>query len=235
MLKAIVIISFMLIYTLECFSQKEGYIALSTGPGMPVGEFAGQDYNNEKAGLAKLGAFFDLSYAAKLGKNFGFSVLLRGQSNAIDSKRIEAELLRLNPGFNFLVKSKNWGASNLMIGGYGSFPLNTENHSSFETRALIGIISATSPEIRINATYGNSSQNYINRSITATSYSLLVGAGFKFNLNSKICLITNLDILASEPKFNYKVITYSTVPGESFEFRQQMTTINLGVGVGFRL
>ena len=235
MQKAIVLIFSMSLLTLKCQSQEKGYIALSLGSSIPVGEFASQDINNEKAGLAKLGAFIDISYATKLGKSFGISVLLRGQSNAIDNHRIEAELSKLNPGINFTVSSKNWGASNLMIGGYGSFPLNSDNHSSFETRALIGILSGTSPEILFNATYGNTSQNYITRSVSATSYSFLIGVGFKFEVSKKLCVLTNVDILGSEPKFNYKVITYSTTPGESFDFRQQITTVNVGVGVGFRL
>ena len=60
--------------------DKKGYIGISLGPSIPLGDLASKDIDNESAGFATSGAIFDISVAYKLGKGpFGITAMLRGQ------------------------------------------------------------------------------------------------------------------------------------------------------------
>jgi hypothetical protein len=216
-------------------AQDKGYLIFTIGPSFPTGDFASKNLTNEHAAFASTGAIFDLAFAYKLGKNFGLAAVLRGQSNTTDAQAIADESARQYPGINWTVETQSWGLGALLIGGNGSFPICTSNKTSFEVRALIGFGSATSPQLKIT---GSSSGNlaWVNQaSATASSAAYLIGAGFKFNVGSKVCLLTTLDYFGSKPEFKNVLMTASTGDSQKNTFSQSIETINLGIGFGFRL
>jgi hypothetical protein len=62
--------------------DEKGYIGISLGPSIPMGDLSSKDADNDAAGWANTGAVFDISFAYKLGEgNFGITALLRGQES----------------------------------------------------------------------------------------------------------------------------------------------------------
>lgn len=225
---------FILLITYYSFSQDKGYVAISLGPSIPIGDFASTDLNNSSSGLAKTGAIFDITFAYKLGTNMGLTAMLRGQSNPVDNQSLLDQLNREDPTISWRVDSKNWGIGGFMFGGYGSFAIAT-GKTSFEWRAMIGFLSASSPDLTLSGTQNGISAWAKLNSTTSTSFAYLIGAGFKFNVGAKICLLTNLDYMGSSAEFKNARTTNSAGTFSEETISQKFGTINFGIGIGLRL
>lgn len=210
--------------------NEQGYIGLSVGPSIPVGNFASTDLNNETAGLAKPGAIFDISFAYPLGQgSFGIMGLLRGQANPFDAQALADELARMSPGTAFTVEAKPWSVGGLMAGGYGVFYVT--DRTSFEARAMIGFMNASSPEIKIKT-----GSDWVRQSsVAGNTVGFLVGAGFRFDISKRMYLLTMLDYMGEKPEFKDYEITSSTGENAKDTFSQPMGAINLSIGLAFKL
>lgn len=219
----------------QIYAQDEkGYIGISLGPSIPMGDLSSKDADNEAAGWANTGAMFDISFAYKLGEsNFGVTALLRGQANPTDAQALVDEIANQNPGINWTVESDGWGIGGLMFGGFGSFPISEK--ASFDTRAMIGFLSASSPEITVTGTGPGGTAWIKQGSSTSSSFAYLIGAGFKFDVGSKIYLLTNLDYLGSNPEFSNVELTASDGSRETDTWSQSMGTLNFSVGIALKL
>ncbi len=72
--------------------NEKGFIGISLGPSIPLGDLASKNPNNSAAGFANTGAIFDISFAHKLGGgNLGITAILRGQSNPTDAQAMADE------------------------------------------------------------------------------------------------------------------------------------------------
>lgn len=215
------------------FSQNKGVVSISLGPSIPIGEFASKDINNSSAGYAKTGALLDISFSYKLGKIFGVSVLLRGQTDNLDNAAFGIDLAN-QTGNNWSVSSKPWSMGGLMFGGYGSFLVSPK--VSFDAKAMIGFLRVTSPEINTTLSGSGGSGWLKQNSVVATSFSYILSGGFKFDIGKKTCLLTNLDYLVSKPEFrNVEVVTSLGGAPQISTFRQNIQTINFSMGIGLKL
>ncbi len=216
------------------YSQDRGYIAVSAGPSFPNGDFGSKDVNNEAAGLATTGAIFDITFAQKFGKTFGMTLMLRGQANPIDAQPVVDELYSQFPTLFWTAESTNWGIGGFMGGLYGSFPLGSNGKVTFDTRAMIGYINATSPEITVSAFSGSSSIWVQTQSADAGAFAYLLGAGFKFGIGKRLGLLLNIDYMGANPEFvDVKTITSLGTYTED-TYSQNFGTFNVGVGIGWR-
>lgn len=217
------------------YSQDEkGFIGISLGPSIPIGDFASKDVKNSSAGGADPGAIFNLSFSYKLGEsNFGIAGLLHGQSNPFNSQVLIDNVFDQSAPVNLTVESENWEIGGLMLGGFGSFPITQK--VSFDTRAMIGYLNASSPEFTI--TYSTNAQKGWIKTESASTYSLsyLVGAGFKFDVGKKIYLLTNVDYLSSNPEFTDVSIKSSDGNSQKKTIKQSINSINLSVGIALKL
>lgn len=224
----------LIVNTFYSFAQDKGYVAVSLGPSIATGDFASKDMNNNSAGFANTGAFFDISFAYKLGKNFGVTAILRGQANNVDAQAISNEMSKqFTSDISNTVRTGSWGVGALLTGGYASFPI--ANKWSFESRLMIGFITSTSPDITINLSSPSGSGWVKQNSATGVGFAYLAGVGVKYNVGKKVCLLANFDYLGSNPEFEDVEMTNSVGNLEKNSFTQTFGTINMGVGVGYRL
>lgn len=234
MKKAVLLLTICLFAVTKGFSQDKGYVAVSIGPSFPIGDFASKDPDNEKAGLAQTGAIFDISFGYKLGKNFGVAALIRGQANSTDTQAIVDELYTQIPStVNADVETGNWTAGAFLAGGYASFPVSKK--ISFDPRVMIGFLSATSPDTDVYLSDGSNSGWVKQASVTSTAFAYLVGVGLKFDVGKRICILTNLDYMGANPEFKDVQTLSSDGNIEVNNWKQPFSTINVGVGVGYRL
>jgi hypothetical protein len=215
--------------------DKKGYIGISLGPSLPIGDFASKNFSNTNAGFATNGAIFDISFAYKLGKsNFGITGLIRGQANALDHQAMADELGNSLRGTNWTVESGGaWSLGGYFIGGIGSFPVSEK--VSFDTKAMIGIGISTIPEITITSSDNFGSYWTKQSSTTSSSLAYTLGVGFKFELGKSLYLLTNLDYLGSEPEFQNIDIVDSDGDRTKFTYKQSIRTINLSIGIALKI
>lgn len=231
------IFSILAVFTIstQCYAQgKKGFIGIAFGTSIPFGDLSSKDIDNEAAGWANSGAVFDITFAHKLGDGlFGITGLLRGQANPTDVGALADEFANEYPGVYWTVESDGWGIGGLMVGGYGSFPVSDK--ISFDPRAMIGFLSASSPEWTIVGTGPGGTAWVKQSSRTATSFSYLMGAGFKFDIGKKLHLLTNLDCLGSRPEFMNVEVTASDGSRDIDTWSQRMGTLNLTVGLALKI
>src|SRR5690606_1448615 len=228
------LIALLIIVSQSYAQEKKGYIGISLGPSIPMGDLSSKDADNDAAGWANTGAIFDISFAYKLGGgNFGLTALLRGQANSTDAQALADELANQYPGINWTVESGGWGIGGLMFGGFGSFPLSDK--SSFDTRAMIGFLSASSPELTVTGTGPGGTAWIKQGSTAASSFAYLLGAGFKFDVGRKLYLLTNIDYLGSNPEFRNVETTTSLGTRERSSWSQSMGTLNLSIGLALKI
>ena len=120
-----------------------------------------------------------------------------------------------------------------MFGCFGSFPISEK--ASFDTRVMIGFLSASSPEITITGTGPGGTAWIKQGSTTGASFAYLIGAGFKFDIGSKVYLLTNLDYLGSNPEFSKVELTTSDGSRDTDTWSQNIGTLNLSVGIALKL
>ncbi len=217
------------------YSQDKGYVAISAGPSFPSGDFGSSNTYNEAAGLANTGAIVDITYAQKFGKTFGITVLLRGQTNGVETSSLLWRIRTEIPWVNWSAESGNWRIGGFMGGIYSSIPLGGGKFC-FASRAMLGYLNATSPEITLNGSYPELHFHAWSRigSGQAGAFAWLLGAGFRFNMGQHLCLLTNVDYLGSKPEFE-DVVTEDSFGGYNKDtYSQTFGTVNVGVGIGWR-
>lgn len=235
MKQTILILIILLTITVQSEAQdKKGYISLSLGPSFPIGDFSSKDIDNGKAGFAATGGLLEISFAYKLGEgNFGITALLRDQVNLFDNQSFVNEFTSKFPTTYWTVEGDGWGMGAFLFGGYGSFPFAKK--ASFDTRLMLGVSVATSPEITITETEKGKT-TWLNQSSASTSaFTYLIGAGFKYEIGKRLCLLTNLDYLGAKPEFSSVQYLSSDGSMEWNTFSQKIGTINLSAGIALKM
>ena len=100
---------------------------------------------------------------------------------------------------------------------------------------MIGFLNASSPEITLTATGPGGSAWVKQNSTTATSFAYLIGVGFKFDLGRKLCFLTNIDYLSSNPEFKDVETITSLGDIDKSTWSQSMGTLNLSIGIGLKI
>jgi hypothetical protein len=211
----------------------KGYIGLSLGASIPTGDFGSTDENNQNAGFAKTGTMIDLNFSYLLGKNFGISAMLLGQSNNIDVDALENEANFQIPGINWTYSSDSWSVGGILIGGYASFPIGAK--SSFDAHLMIGSLNTTLPSIQITGNFNGITLSSMSESQDDASFGILLGGGFKFNVSKYISILANMDIVGCTAKFENVQTHYSNSTSEYSDITQNISTINFSVGIAYRL
>jgi hypothetical protein len=234
MKSSLFMILFLVFSSFSLFSQDRGYIGVSIGPSIPTGDFSSKDMYNQSAGFAKTGAIFDISFGYKLGKNFGLTAILRGQANKVDAQAISDEMSKEFMGdFVGTVRTGSWGIGGLLVGGYSS--ISVAKQLNFESRLMLGFLSATSPDMTINLT-GPGGTGWVKQSSTSgTAFAYLAGIGLKYNAGKRVCLLANIDYLGAKPEFEDVETTTSMGDYDKSSYTQKFGSFNIGLGVGYRL
>lgn len=225
------------VFCLACIrtslAQNKGYISFNIGPSIPFGEFASKDINNKYAGYVKPGFMVESAFSYKLGKYFGLAAVSRTQTYLIDAQALSADLSQLTANTSYDIESSFYTSNCFMLGAYSSVPISKS--IQFESRLMFGAVNSRSPDMfanfKVNNVKGWTHQN----DVTSFALSVLAGVGFKFDVSKSLALFLNIDAQTHKPEFRDVALTGSDGSYVKQTYSQKMSTLNIGIGIGYRL
>lgn len=237
---ALIIFAFIFLFFPGRAHSQEGdvYVSLGAGASIPFGEYASTDFDDEASGFARPGGNFNIAFGYRFNEYISLTGLLNGCVNRYDYVKVQEWLTeqyaQALPDTRWVVESKSWGTGGLMGGITGSLPLVT-NRFFLEARALGGFLYAYSPAVYITGEETGSDDKVLDiEQSTAASWVLDLGAGFRYNRTHRQYFILMADYEYAEPYFKDVLATGTNIEmPRSDAFRQQMSTINVSIGIGY--
>lgn len=221
----------------------KGFAMISLGVASPLGNLANQDVANQDAGLAKPGADVRISGGYLLHKNFGICGIYYGESFLMNAQAMAEYFAKMSPGVGYsVVINSGWGLGGMLLGGYGSLPLDKEKMFIFEPRFMVGYAVGQSPDYDVTAfktTNGVTQSATVHQSRGSSQIvtSYLIGGGLKINLLKRLCLSGNVDYLGLSSKTKYQDVIIKDNVGNttttSFDMSMQSLSVTFGVGLRF--
>jgi hypothetical protein len=217
-------------------AQSRGFLAAKFGKSIPTGEYGSMNYTSDKAGFATPGWSFDLSLGLKAGKHTGVMFNFHNQVNNQRTDILESAFRELNPDANFNLYSDGWRISGFFMGPYGT--LRISEYSSFQPHLLLGYVSATAPSVNVSIHGKEPESISVHRTASTPTFASLIGGSFRFDGEKVISFYLNIDYLYSNPEF-VKVRTSAYSNNNQIDqyhtYRQKMTSLHLGFGIGIWL
>ena len=207
---------------------KRGYIGISVGPAIPLGEFGSTDINSEHSGFAKTGVSLQLiNFGLRLNKNFGIAAMWSGAAFNVDE-----EAMKRNAGLGTLVlDSDPWAFGALMGGLFVSIPSKVLD---VDFRVMFGLGYGKTPEINI---YGNADGGFISlkqESDASNSIAYSLGLGLRFNVARSVSLNLLFDFVGSKQEFEVNMYSGGNYLATN-KFEQPMNFLTITGGIGIRL
>lgn len=232
-MKKISLLSLLFFFYFSSFSQdRKSSLSIAFGPSFPIGDFADRNSSNEKAGLAKTGAFVDLGYQYAMTKNFGLAAALKGSIYGVDMSSYQ---MPTGVGASMQVETTTWKTGAILAGVYQEFPISPNGKLSLGFRELIGVQFTRSPEVKINITVpGMGVLNGDQQPANATSFAYALAGGLKYQFNPGLGLKLFADYSGTLAKFEVTGSAGGTAI-QPQETDQRIDAVGLGVGlvIGF--
>jgi len=225
-------------------SDKKGFLLVSIGVNMPLGNLADSDMKNPDAGLAKTGLDFRFGGGYRILKNWGLMGQISSHMFPIDVQKIADYMAKQDPGISYSVTSNTgWQLINLSEGVFGYFPFGKEKKLIFMPKVIIGLSVSTSPSYSItayNKSNGVTSSVSGNQDIGVSEspiFTYLLGAGVNYNIGKRFYILANIDYLGSGSDFFYKNVVFELSDGTKYvtDFKMNFKSFNTILGFGLRL
>ncbi|MCC5916078.1 MAG: hypothetical protein JJU02_02000 [Cryomorphaceae bacterium] len=219
----------------NCFAQKKECISLSSGPSIPIGVFASKNPNNNRnntSGYANTGMAIDFSYTWLLYKNHGIVGAIYTQLNPTDHQSLVDDLSQQNSGAGNILEGA-WSTGAIFFGVYSSYSLTKKLR--IEPQLLFGFRQSEAPGFKAYNLDGPSGYpSWINQDITHSKHAILLIARtvFKYELGTRLCILANLDFLATNPEFKDRK-TMTNLETQHHTFTQKIRTLNFTLGIGY--
>ncbi|MBD98695.1 MAG: hypothetical protein CMO34_02545 [Verrucomicrobia bacterium] len=219
---------------LNSFAQR---IGLQAGVAVPIADFSSDDVNSPDAGSAETGLNLVADYEVQIKEKLNFLLMFNYQSNPVNEELLESEFRAIIPqSALFTMGVKNWRQARFLMGLNFVFPLN-ESPFAFDTRFMLGLNSASNPEITVNVT-DNGQQSIVRTFDNPTvGLSFLAGFGMRVKISEKVDLLYHLDYsstniefegVRTEGRFNGSLVASS-----NDDFDMSFQTIALSIGIAF--
>ncbi len=214
--------------------DSEIFVGLGGGMSIPLSDYAATDFGEETSGFARIGGNFNIYFGYRFNEFFSLAGYLNGCMNRYDYIKVQEWFTEEYPDSRWVVESKNWGLGGLLVGPVGSVPIVT-NKFFLDVRLLGGFLYAYSPAIYITGTEDGEEDKILNiEQGSAASWALDAGAGFRYNRTRNQYFILFADYLYSKAKFsNVGVNTEEFGFERADTFTQEISTINISIGIGY--
>jgi hypothetical protein len=223
----------------HCLKGDVGFISLSIGPSIPVGNFANKDIKNANAGFAKTGSKVGINAGFKLLENVNIGASLFYSVNSYDVSSLTQKLANDYPGTTWGTSGRSWDIYGGMVGLTYSYPFKNRFVSDFKFQS--GFMQSSIPEMVVTS---NNNLKITEAKKSASSLVYLISVGGHYPLGRLLDIVGNLEYLGSSPSFSnisrvYNLPTYNP-PGivtssstTSYNQNISMLSLNFGFRVKF--
>lgn len=176
------------------------YVGITGGISAPSGNFAKDDYDNDRSGFAGTGAMAGITGVYYFKSNFGIGGIatyndygFKGAQSLADGYKeafdVDSSTVDINGSNHSL---------NILVGPYYGIPLNSK--LSLDVHVLGGVVNAT---LAGNTVYLEDVENatFSQKKATATSFGLQAGAALRYSVTSHLGLMLGADYFTSKPDF----------------------------------
>ncbi len=222
------------------YESRKGYAGISVGPSIAVGDFGSKNINLESSGFASTGFTINLNFAYRIASNFGVTAMLMIQTSPLDDQaRLDGlkSYGRTNgvPVVFTKVEANSWGMFAFMPGVFASIPLGSNGKLIIEPRALVGLMTAVSPQIRTTWKEGGLTYWEQQELGAGIAFGYSVGGVFRFNVSDRFAFLLNADYVKTNPKFIDVIYNYSDGYSGYGSFQQKIEIVNVSVGCAIRI
>ena len=196
MKKIAIIICLFLGFLTVAFAQKRGYVQLTAGPSVPLGEFAKSVTGKQLAGLAGGGVAAEIIGGYRVFKdNLGVAVLLSYNQNEINQTNLLVQADQRLPASWKVKNVAQWKMTTALIGPYwrlqkGAFRM--------DIRALAGIARVVSPVFALTGTYLNRAANVETQSKAAQGFAFGMSGSLAYTIFGNVSACLNVSYLQSK-------------------------------------
>ena len=242
------------------WSQKNNTLHLSLGGALPIGKFASKDVNDPASGLANPGGLAELGYSHLLNDNhWGLTIGIRGRLNGIDKNANSSALRKIYPLYTWSSSNSSWKALSAMAGVYYIVPAAAKLDVRMEIS--LGAANCYLPEYTVTGildTAHTGATAFVQAKVNkahAVSFSAMAKTGIVYHLNKQLDLLANLDFWYLDPNFKHVTqtvidVNHLVIPGvispsnsasppsinsQTRDYKQNMSTLDLTIGVGISL
>jgi hypothetical protein len=227
--------------------------SINLGVAVPVGKFGSKNISDSLSAFAKAGPALNLEVSYQFSRYIGFSMLLNGQQNEVDTKKIADKLNEAYPTNYFAIGSGDWNIGKIMGGINLSLPIDNHKKLSFTARIMAGALKTTVPKSIIYEDYYDPGTGFNTQSLATVNkhplewtFACLAGFGFKYDVYKNFFVQSNFDYSASSPdapKAGTRRPTVITTlpydpqiplyPAGSFPtYKQPINSVNFCLGIG---
>lgn len=223
----------------HCMKGDIGYISLSIGPSIPLGNFANNDIKNANAGFAKTGSKVGINAGFNILENVNIGASLFYSVNSYDVSSLTQKLTNDYPGTTWSTSGRNWDIYGGMIGLTYSYPFKNKFVGDFKFQS--GFMQSSIPEMVVSS---SNNLKITEAEKSASSLVYMISVGGHYPLGRLFDIIGNLEYLASSPSFSnisrvYNVPTYSppgivtSTSSSTYNQNISMLSFNFGFRVKF--
>lgn len=173
-MRRITLVALLAILSMNLFAQstdRKGFVGITLGPAIPVGDFASKASSNNNAGFAKTGMNINLlNFGYRFGKNLGVTAFWFGASHEVDMSGVKAM----------------WSYGAIMAGPMYTLPVGEKLELGL--KGTIGSVAATLDIDQVGKS-------------TGSGFGYDLGASLHYNYAERWCLLLNADYLGAKPKF----------------------------------
>lgn len=206
-MKRIILLGVAILFGSQLYAQKafilerqgkNGFINISGGLNLPVGNFGSQSYENDLSGMAKQGYTTSASAGYRLIGPVGVMARYEHTRNQMQTTGMLDVLYRVD-GDSWTANAGQWSISTLAAGPYVSIPIGL---LTVDVRGLAGQMTATCPATSMEGNYANIPLSV--RTSSSQSKATLYGTGLtvRYRLSTSFAVQINSDYSHANVKFN---------------------------------
>jgi len=208
-------------------------IGLNIGFSSALNNFGDTDADSDKAGFAKGGIIFDLSYNYRFDENLALSINYGSTANTFDAQSFANILGREEPGLDWTVEANPYGIGYFTAGVKG---MTGDNVIAY-LNPMIGFASMIAPEIGITATDRTTSLSQTVRE-SDPSVAFIFGLAFGIDIKASDLISINFEglYLNSEFEIDQEIDTFDAQGNPvlvSSNYDQPYSTLNFSLGIDF--
>ncbi len=217
--------------------EKRHYVSINAGVSNPLGDYSSTSETNDNAQYAATGIAANFEGAFYFTNMLGVGASIGNFRNTLNQREIKKQLdndLQNSSFTSYDLKYGSWVNTYALVGPYLAIPFNK---ITLDFKVLGGFMSSTSPQLDIKLYEpGNPTYNISQNSSTAAAFAYNIGAGMRFNFNSRWALKANVDYISANQSMEVTTTTIynSNYTKETETQNVNVTSLNGTIGVAFQ-